>query len=109
MKELNTLPLLISVSGLLLSSPAIAITSSQMQMRVSAVCNSYSSTTRIANPDVIYAMCLNGANESMQGRNSVCENKIKQFSEQADALSGMERAEYIEIAQAYRMGCNAGR
>jgi len=54
-------------------------------------------------------MCLNGANESMQGRNSVCENKIKQFSEQADALSGMERAEYIEIAQAYRMGCNAGR
>lgn len=109
MKMFTTLPLIISVSGLLFSNPSMAITPSQMQMRVSATCNSYASASRIANPDVVYEMCLNGAKESMQGRNAVCERKIKQFNEQADTLNGMGRAEYIEISQAYRRGCNIGK
>lgn len=109
MKMLITLPLILSASGLLFSNSSMAITPSQMQMRVSATCNSYASASQIADPNVVYEMCLNGAKESMQGRNSVCERKIRQFREQADTLDGMGRAEYIEIAQAYRMGCNAGK
>lgn len=108
MKNSITLPLLISMAGLLFANQSMAITSPQMQMRVSATCGSYANLSRIANPDVVYEMCLNGAKDSMHGR-SVCERKIRQFSEQAQTLHGMGRAEYNEIAQAYRIGCNAGK
>lgn len=108
MNRFVALPLLISVSGVLLMSQASAITPSQLHVRVNAICNSHASMSRIANPDVVFEMCLNGAGESMRGQNSTCKRKIKQFSEQSDSLHGMGRAEYIEIAQAYRAGCNAG-
>ena len=103
MKKLITLPLLISMTGLLFANQSLAITQSQMQMRATATCDSYASMSRIASPGVVYEVCLNGAKESMQGRNSACESKIRQFNKQADTLHGMERAEYIEISQAYRM------
>ncbi|EBO2473174.1 hypothetical protein NFY21_000313 [Salmonella enterica] len=109
MKKLITLPLLISMTGLLFANQSLAITQSQMQMRATATCDSYASMSRIASPGVVYEVCLNGAKESMQGRNSACESKIRQFNKQADTLHGMERAEYIEISQAYRMGCNVGK
>lgn len=92
-----------------LTFPALATAANPALLRINATCNAYANMSRIASPDVVYEMCLNGAKESMQGRDSVCESKIRQFSEQADTLDGMGRAEYIEIAQAYRMGCNAGK
>lgn len=92
-----------------LTFPALATAANPAMQRINTTCNAYANMSRIASPDVVYEMCLNGAKESMQGQNSVCESKIRQFREQADTLDGMGRAEYIEIAQAYRMGCNAGK
>ncbi|HCE8954268.1 TPA: hypothetical protein ACJI8J_002001 [Kluyvera georgiana] len=109
MKNSITLPLLISISSLMFASQAMAITSSQMQMRISATCDSYANFARIADSDVIYGACITGAKDSMQRRNSTCEKKIKKFNEQAETLIGMKRAEYIEVAQAYRTGCNIGK
>lgn len=108
MKQLTALPLIISALGLLLSNPSVAITSSQMQIRISAICNLHANISRVANPDVVYEMCINGARDSIQKSNSICEKKKSKFSTQANALHGMERAEYIEIAQAYSAGCDAG-
>ncbi|MGM1187005.1 MULTISPECIES: hypothetical protein [Serratia] len=108
MRKLTTLPLIISACGVLFANPSMAITSSQMQMRVSATCSAYANASRIANPDVVYEMCLNGARDSIQKNSSICEKKKEKFNVQADKLHGMERAEYTEIAQAYRTGCNVG-
>ncbi|QLS57494.1 hypothetical protein HV314_25640 (plasmid) [Citrobacter sp. RHBSTW-00887] len=41
MKNSTTLPLLISIAGLLFANQSLAITQSQMQMRVTATCDSY--------------------------------------------------------------------
>jgi hypothetical protein len=80
-----------------------------MQMRVTATCDSYANFSRIANPDVIYGACITGARDAIQHRNSVCEKKIKKFNKQTENLRGMERAEHIEVTQAYRAGCNTGK
>ncbi|MEQ6276989.1 hypothetical protein [Kluyvera huaxiensis] len=109
MKKLITLPLLISMAGLLFTNQSLAITQSQMQMRATATCDSYANFSRIASPDIIYGACITGAKDAMRHRNSVCEKKIKKFNEQAETLRGMERAEHIEVTQAYRAGCNAGK
>ena len=54
MKKLITLPLLISMTGLLFANQSLAITQSQMQMRATATCYSYASMSRIASPGVVY-------------------------------------------------------
>ncbi len=54
MKKLITLPLLISMTGLLFANQSLAITQSQMQMRATATCDSYASMSRIASPGVVY-------------------------------------------------------
>lgn len=59
MKKLITLPLLISMTGLLFANQSLAITQSQMQMRATATCDSYASMSRIASPGVVYEVCLN--------------------------------------------------
>lgn len=69
------------------------------------MCGSYADRARIASPDVVYNICLTGFRDS----SATCNKKQKQFSEQASNLNGMNRAEYMEIAQAYRIGCNAGK
>lgn len=46
MKKLITLPLLISMTGLLFANQSLAITQSQMQMRATATCDSYASMSR---------------------------------------------------------------
>ena len=109
MKNSTTLPLLISIAGLLFANQSLAITQSQMQMRATATCDSYANFSRIANPDVIYGACITGARDAIQHGNSVCEKKIKKFNKQTENLRGMERAEHIEVTQAYRAGCNAGK
>lgn len=75
MKQLTALPLIISALGLLLSNPSVAITSSQMQIRISAICNLHANISRVANPDVVYEMCINGARDSIQKSNSICEKR----------------------------------
>lgn len=101
MKKLTALTFLC----VLFSHQSVAGNASQMQMRVSATCDSYANVARIANPDAVYNVCLMGFKDS----SATCNKKQKQFSEQTDNLSGMDRAEYIEIAQAYRTGCNVGK
>ena len=66
MKNSTTLPLLISIAGLLFANQSLAITQSQMQMRVTATCDSYANFSRIANPDVIYGACITGARDAIQ-------------------------------------------
>lgn len=84
MKKLITLPLLISMTGLLFANQSLAITQSQMQMRATATCDSYASMSRIASPGVVYEVCLNGAKESMQGQK--CSIKVW-FSQSGNVLS----------------------
>ncbi|WP_444655421.1 hypothetical protein [Citrobacter portucalensis] len=90
---------------LLVAHQSVAGSTSQIQMRASAMCGSYADRARIASPDVVYNICLTGFRDS----SATCNKKQKQFSEQASNLNGMNRAEYMEIAQAYRIGCNAGK
>lgn len=86
-----------------------SLAQSQPSARINAMCNSYANMARIANPDVVYKECLYGARDAKLKNGAICEHKNQQFNAQASSLHGMDRAEFIEVGQAYRVGCNAGR
>ena len=78
------------------------MTARQKQARATAVCEGYAQRTQFANPSVAYSMCLKGA----QSPPEKCTRDNTHFSSEATKLTGASRAEYTEIGNAFRIGCN---
>ncbi|MGT6543634.1 hypothetical protein ACRW1C_24320 [Escherichia coli] len=78
------------------------MTARQKQARATAVCEGYAQRTQFANPSVAYSMCLKGA----QSTPEKCTRDNTHFSSEATKLTGASRAEYTEIGNAFRIGCN---
>lgn len=89
------------IAALLSMGAHADLTPQQYANKVNGVCSSRAMISRVANQQVIYEMCVKGAKDS----HAVCEKNIKSFNREADKLKGMDRAEYVEISEAYRTGC----
>ncbi|WP_258090791.1 hypothetical protein [Serratia liquefaciens] len=100
---------IISAALAMFLAPAVhAKNTAMLEMRINGTCNTMASGSGPASPDVLFDMCWRGARDAYKGKPATCRNKIKQFDLQAQKLSGIERAEYVQIGSAYRIGCNAG-
>ena len=82
--------------------PNQPLTASQKQARASATCAGYARRAQFAVPSVLQAMCMKGA----QGTPAKCVTDKARLNIEADKLKGAARAEYIEIGNAFRVGCN---
>lgn len=100
---------IISATLAMFLAPAVhAVNPAAVEMRINGTCNAMASGNGPASPDVLLDMCWRGARDAYKGKPATCSKKIKQFEQQAQTLSGMERAEYVQISSAYRAGCTAG-
>ncbi|MFW7204155.1 hypothetical protein ACMGF7_24400 [Serratia sp. BNK-17] len=100
--------ILFAVLAMFLAPAAYAKNTAMLEMRINGTCNTMASGNGPASPDVLFDMCWRGARDAYKGKPATCHNKIKQFDLKAQKLSGIERAEYVQIGSAYRIGCNAG-
>ncbi|HGP0346249.1 TPA: hypothetical protein ACLFK6_004611 [Serratia marcescens] len=94
--------------AIFLAPAAYAKNTAMLEMRINATCNAMASGSGPASQNVLFDMCWRGARDAYKGKAATCRNKIKQFDTQAQKLSGISRAEYVQIGSAYRAGCNAG-
>lgn len=74
----------------------------QKQVRASAVCRIAAQRSLFVAPDAVEAMCLRDAGASP----AKCTNDLRKFNDEAQKLTGAARAEYIELSNGFRMGCN---
>lgn len=84
------------------SKPTTPLTSRQKQARASAVCRDNAYRSQFADPSVLLEMCTKG----FQSPQKSCTKNTASFNLEAQKLTGVARAEYIEISNAFRMGCN---
>ncbi|EKN5109515.1 hypothetical protein [Yersinia rochesterensis] len=85
-----------------IAAAAPELSTRQKQARVSAVCNAYTQRSQFADPSVIVNMCQRG----YQATPSKCSSDQIKFNSEVQKLTGAARAEYIEIGNAFRAGCN---
>lgn len=82
--------------------PTQPLTVRQKQARASAACAGYALRAQFADPSVLQAMCMKGS----QATPAKCSTDKAHFNREANTLKGAARAEYIEIGNAFRVGCN---
>ncbi|WP_370621709.1 hypothetical protein NMD10_27710 (plasmid) [Citrobacter portucalensis] len=82
--------------------PTQPLTARQKQARASATCAGYAQRAQFADPSVLQAMCMKGS----QATPAKCSTDKARFNSEASTLKGAARAEYIEIGNAFRVGCN---
>lgn len=74
----------------------------QKQIRLSAVCNDTAARSQFANPAAIVEACQQAARHTP----ARCKQDLASFTRKSRTLTGIVRAEYIEIQNAVRTGCN---
>lgn len=74
----------------------------QKLARVSFVCHYYAQNSQFADPNVLLAMCAQG----YQSTPEKCTRDAVIFDKESQKLTGVARAEFIEIGVAFSMGCN---
>ena len=74
----------------------------QKRERASIVCSNNAQRSQFADPSVILEMCAKG----YQSTSEQCSRDITRFDGEAQKLSGTAKAEYVEIGNAFRIGCN---
>ncbi|HFV9214643.1 TPA: hypothetical protein ACIAHZ_004017 [Enterobacter roggenkampii] len=74
----------------------------QAQARVSAVCSSKAQRAQFADSSVLLDMCKRG----YLATSAKCSADTARFTSEAQKLTGAARAEYVEIGNAFRTGCN---
>ncbi|MEY1522740.1 hypothetical protein [Providencia huaxiensis] len=85
-----------------ISKQALPLSSRQKAMRASAVCRNYAQRSRFTEPTVLFEMCVMGYKSTKEQ----CTKNISKFNRENEKLTGGTRAEYTEIGNAFRMGCN---
>lgn len=80
----------------------VPISPRQKQIRLSAVCNDMAAHSQFANPAVVVQMCQQAARYTP----ARCKQDLAGFTRESRTLTGIMRAEYIEIQNAVRAGCN---
>ena len=79
------------------------MTARPKQAHATAVCEGLRQRTQFANPSVAYSMCLKGAQSRQKNAPATIRTSsaVKPLSSRAQS-----RAEYTEIGNAFRGGCN---
>ncbi|ECX5877038.1 hypothetical protein H0K60_004499 [Salmonella enterica] len=82
--------------------PTQQLTARQKQARASATCAGHAQRAQFADPTVLQAMCIKG----FLATPAKCSTDKGHFNSEANKLKGAARVEYIEIGNAFHVGCN---
>lgn len=80
----------------------VELTPAQQNKRALYACDSYADGVQVANPSAAFEMCRRGYNATP----AKCKRDAAEFTRQAQTLTGVSRAEFIELGGAFRAGCN---
>lgn len=80
----------------------VQLSPQQKRKQVLSICKNYVQIARYANPSVLFEMCIKGH----QSTKEKCVSDLTKFNAEEKKLTGIARAEYIEVGTAFRTGCN---